>query len=103
MGEGREATERHTPMLPLRLFRSSTFSAALFAGLLIDFALSGVLFTLSLLFRQGRGHSAFLPLTLPTAFNPRPGPDRPGAPCRRPPPAPLRERGARGTAAPSPG
>ncbi|MFE3128020.1 MFS transporter [Streptomyces hydrogenans] len=74
--ERREATERHTPMLPLRLFRSSTFSAALFAGLLINFARSGVLFTLSLLFQQGRGYSAFLaglaflPLTLPTAFNP---------------------------------
>ncbi|MGC5002460.1 MFS transporter [Streptomyces sp. NBC_00353] len=74
--ERREATERHTPMLPLKLFRSGTFSAALFAGLLINFALSGVLFTLSLLFQQGRGYSAFLaglaflPLTLPTAFNP---------------------------------
>ncbi|MGW4160219.1 MFS transporter [Streptomyces sp. NPDC004788] len=76
MVERREATERHTPMLPLKLFSSSTFSAALFAGLLINFALSGVLFTLSLLFQQGRGYSAFLaglaflPLTLPTAFNP---------------------------------
>lgn len=74
--ERREATDRHTPMLPLKLFRSSTFSTALFAGLLINFSLSGVLFTLSLLFQDGRGYSAFeaglafLPLTLPTAFNP---------------------------------
>jgi DHA2 family methylenomycin A resistance protein-like MFS transporter len=63
-------------MLPLRLFGSRTFSAALFGGLLINFALSGVLFVLSLYFQEGRGYSAlaaglaFLPLTLPTAFNP---------------------------------
>jgi MFS transporter, DHA2 family, methylenomycin A resistance protein len=74
--ERRPATDRHAPMLPLRLFRSHTFSAALFAGLLINFALSGLLFTLSLFFQQGRGFTAFtaglafLPLTLPTAFNP---------------------------------
>jgi DHA2 family methylenomycin A resistance protein-like MFS transporter len=76
LAERRPATDTHTPMLPLNLFRSSTFSAALFAGLLINFALSGVLFTLSLFFQGGRGYSAFaaglafLPLTLPTAFNP---------------------------------
>jgi DHA2 family methylenomycin A resistance protein-like MFS transporter len=64
------------PMLPLSLFRNRTFSAALFAGLVVNFAIGGVLFTLSLFFQQGRGYStlvaglAFLPMTLPTAVNP---------------------------------
>ncbi len=63
-------------MLPLRLFRLRTFSAGLFAGLLVNFGLSGALFVLSLFFQESRGYSAFtagiafLPLTLPTAFNP---------------------------------
>ncbi|MFI6035388.1 MFS transporter [Streptomyces sp. NPDC051315] len=63
-------------MLPLRMFRSRGFSAALGAGLLANFGLSGLLFVLSLYFQESRGYSsfsaglAFLPLTLPTAFNP---------------------------------
>ncbi|WP_051006900.1 DHA2 family efflux MFS transporter permease subunit [Streptomyces auratus] len=63
-------------MLPLRMFRSRSFSSALVAGLLANFGLSGLLFALSLFFQEGRGYSsfaaglAFLPLTLPTAFNP---------------------------------
>ncbi|MFE1267847.1 MFS transporter [Streptomyces sp. NPDC058758] len=74
--ERRVAAGGRTPMLPPKLFRGSAFTAALFAGLLVNFALSGVLFTLSLLFQQGRGYSAllaglaFLPLTLPTVVNP---------------------------------
>ncbi|MFC4033362.1 MFS transporter [Streptomyces polygonati] len=63
-------------MLPLRMFRSRGFSAALAAGLFANFGLSGLLFVLSLFFQDGRGESSFvaglsfLPLTLPTAFNP---------------------------------
>ncbi|MFD0394109.1 MFS transporter [Streptomyces nogalater] len=63
-------------MLPLRMFRSRGFSAALTSGLLANFGLSGLLFVLSLFFQESRGYSsfsaglAFLPLTLPTAFNP---------------------------------
>ncbi|MCX5400693.1 MFS transporter [Streptomyces sp. NBC_00102] len=63
-------------MLPLRMFRSRGFSAALASGLLANFGLSGLLFVLSLFFQESRGYSslsaglAFLPLTLPTAFNP---------------------------------
>ncbi|MFI7502376.1 MFS transporter [Streptomyces sp. NPDC049687] len=63
-------------MLPLRMFRSRGFSAALGAGLLANFGLSGLLFVLALFFQESRGYSsfnaglAFLPLTLPTAFNP---------------------------------
>ncbi|GAA3289198.1 MFS transporter [Streptomyces cinereospinus] len=63
-------------MLPLRMFRSRGFSSALAAGLLANFGLSGLLFVLSLFFQDSRGYSsfsaglAFLPLTLPTAFNP---------------------------------
>lgn len=64
------------PMLPLRLFGNATFSASVFDGLLANFGLSGLLFVMSLYFQQDRGLSAlaagcaFLPLTLPTAFNP---------------------------------
>ncbi|GLW70826.1 MFS transporter [Kitasatospora phosalacinea] len=63
-------------MVPLRMFRSPGFSAAVGAGLLANFGLSGLLFVLSLFFQDGRGYSpavaglVFLPLTLPTAFNP---------------------------------
>ena len=64
------------PMLPLQLFRNVTFSVDLINGLLVNFGLSGLLFVMSLYFQQDRGLSAlmaglaFLPLTLPTAFNP---------------------------------
>lgn len=74
--ERRQTGPDASPMLPLRLFSSSTFSAGLVAGMLVNFGLSGVLFVLSLYFQQARGYSAaiagiaFLPLTIPTAFNP---------------------------------
>ena len=64
------------PMLPLALFRNATFSVSVLNGLLVNFGLSGLLFVMSLYFQQARGLSAllagcaFLPLTLPTAFNP---------------------------------
>ncbi len=76
LAERRPETPDHAPMLPLGLFRNRTLSAGLFAGGLVNFGLSGVLFVLSLFFQQAHGHSAFtaglafLPLTLPTAFNP---------------------------------
>ncbi|MDH6139949.1 MULTISPECIES: MFS transporter [Kitasatospora] len=63
-------------MLPPRMFGNRGFSAALMAGLLANFGLSGLLFVLSLFFQDGRHYSsfgaglAFLPLTLPTAINP---------------------------------
>jgi DHA2 family methylenomycin A resistance protein-like MFS transporter len=71
-----EARSGDAAMLPLRMFRSHGFAAALAAGLLANFGLSGLLFVLSLFFQDGRGYSViaaglvFLPLTLPTAFNP---------------------------------
>ncbi|MEV0845931.1 MFS transporter [Streptomyces sp. NPDC049954] len=74
--ERRTPTPRRAPMLPLGMFRERTLSSGLFAGLLVNFGLSGVLFVLSLSFQEAHGHSAFttgllfLPLTLPTAFNP---------------------------------
>ena len=74
--ENRDATSGSTPMLPMSMFRNRVFSAGLAAGLLVNFGLSGALFVLSLFFQESRGYSAlvaglaFLPLTLPTAFNP---------------------------------
>lgn len=58
-------------MLPVALL-----SRNLLAGAIVNFGLSGVLFVLSLYFQESRGYSpsstglAFLPLTIPTAFNP---------------------------------
>jgi len=58
-------------MLPPRLLTWS-----LLAGAIVNFGLSGVLFVLSLSFQETRGYPpsstglAFLPLTIPTAFNP---------------------------------
>ncbi|MCL9760034.1 MFS transporter [Frankia sp. AiPa1] len=86
-----EARAAGAAMLPLHLFRSRGFCAALSAGLLATFTLSGLLFVLSLYFQDARGYSAlgsglaFLPLTVPTAVNPmftgrlvaRMGPRRP--------------------------
>ncbi|MEU3647054.1 MFS transporter [Lentzea sp. NPDC034063] len=72
----RKETEKFSPMLPLRLFQSRTFSLGLVAGAIVNFGLSGVLFVLSLYFQGTRHFSpsvaglAFLPLTIPTAFNP---------------------------------
>jgi DHA2 family methylenomycin A resistance protein-like MFS transporter len=74
--ERREQRQGRVPMLPAGLFSSRTLQAGLFAGLLVNFGLSGALFVLSLFFQDGRGYTAataglaFLPLTLPTAFNP---------------------------------
>lgn len=62
---------RPDAMLPV-----SVLSRNLLAGAIVNFGLSGVLFVLSLYFQQSRGYSpsstglAFLPLTIPTAFNP---------------------------------
>lgn len=73
---GAERRAGDAAMLPPRMFASRGFSAALSAGLLANFGLSGLLFVLSLFFQNSRGYSsfaaglAFLPLTLPTAFNP---------------------------------
>ena len=70
------ASVRASRMVPVVLFRSSTFSWGLVAGAIVNFALSGVLFVLSLYFQENRHYPpvlaglAFLPLTIPTAFNP---------------------------------
>lgn len=63
--------ERHarSPMLPLRLFSSAGFSAAVGFGVLVNFAYYGVIFILSFYLQRVRGFSAmeaglaFLPLT----------------------------------------
>ncbi len=63
-------------MLPARLFRVRAFRLGLAAGAIVNFGLSGVLFVLSLYFQETRGYPpsmtglAFLPLTIPMAFNP---------------------------------
>lgn len=65
-----------SPMLPLGLFREPTLSVAMVAGLAINFALSGLLFLLTLYFQQARDYSpsttglAFLPLTIAFSINP---------------------------------
>jgi DHA2 family methylenomycin A resistance protein-like MFS transporter len=46
------------PMLPLRLFRSPTFSGASFVGLAINLGFYGQLFVMSLYFQHVRGWSA---------------------------------------------
>ncbi|MFH5186564.1 MFS transporter [Paenibacillus sp. TAB 01] len=64
------------PMLPLTLFRSPTISAGMLAGMLVNIALSGILFVIPLYFQQGLGYSAhaagliLLPMTIPMAVNP---------------------------------
>jgi DHA2 family methylenomycin A resistance protein-like MFS transporter len=54
--------ERHaeSPMLPLGLFRSPTFSAANSVGLLINFGFYGELFVMTLFFQNIRGLSALI-------------------------------------------
>jgi len=54
--------ERHTssPMLPLTLFTSPTFSVATVVGLLLNFGFYGQLFFISLFFQQVRGYSPFV-------------------------------------------
>ncbi|MCR8634686.1 MFS transporter [Paenibacillus radicis (ex Xue et al. 2023)] len=65
-----------TPLLPLRLFRNSTVSAGMIAGMAINIGMSGILFILPLFFQQLRGFSAhmaglaLLPMMIPMAFNP---------------------------------
>jgi DHA2 family methylenomycin A resistance protein-like MFS transporter len=49
-----------SPMLPLGLFRSRTFSAANTVGLLLNFGLYGELFLMTLFFQDIRGYSALL-------------------------------------------
>ncbi len=49
-----------TPMLPLGLFRTPTFSAGTAVGFLINFGFYGQLFLLSLFFQQVRGFSPLL-------------------------------------------
>ncbi|WP_165422951.1 MFS transporter [Ktedonosporobacter rubrisoli] len=59
-----------SPMLPLTLFRSATFSATTSVGLLLNFSFYGLLFLLSIFYQQAKGYSAWetglhlLPLTL---------------------------------------
>jgi DHA2 family methylenomycin A resistance protein-like MFS transporter len=61
--------QAHSPMLPLRLFSSASFSAATLFGVLVNFAYYGVIFILSFYLQRVRGFSAmetglaFLPLT----------------------------------------
>jgi MFS transporter, DHA2 family, methylenomycin A resistance protein len=60
---------RARPMLPLALFRSSTFSSSSAIGLLVNVAFYGLIFVLSLFFQSGQGLSplqtglAFAPMT----------------------------------------
>jgi DHA2 family methylenomycin A resistance protein-like MFS transporter len=49
-----------SPMLPLSLFRSRTFSGASFVGLLINLGFYGQLFAISLYFQHERGFSALI-------------------------------------------
>src|SRR5262249_14181775 len=57
------------PMLPLRLFRKRTFSAAAAVGLVLNVAFYGLIFVLSLFFQRVQGRSAlatglaFAPMT----------------------------------------
>jgi MFS transporter, DHA2 family, methylenomycin A resistance protein len=61
---------RAKPLLPPRLFRSRTFSAAVYAGLLINVVFYGLIFTFSLFLQRHLGLSpfstglAFLPVTV---------------------------------------
>ncbi|HET8521698.1 MAG TPA: MFS transporter, partial [Thermomicrobiales bacterium] len=62
------------PMLPLGLFSSGAFSGGVAVGLLINFAIFGEVFLMSLFFQQTRGYSvlmtglAFLPQTVAIAL-----------------------------------
>jgi DHA2 family methylenomycin A resistance protein-like MFS transporter len=62
-------SRRSSPMLPLGLFRSGTFSAATAIGLTVNVAFYGLIFLLSLYFQRTRGWSvlatglAFAPTT----------------------------------------
>ncbi|MGW5355925.1 MFS transporter [Streptomyces sp. NPDC004031] len=71
----RERASR-APVLARAVLRAPGMAAMLLAGAAVGFTLTGVLFVLPLLFQQRLGYSAvgtglaFLPMTLPTAFNP---------------------------------
>ncbi|MGW9209245.1 MFS transporter [Embleya sp. NPDC055664] len=64
------------PVLPAAVLRSCATRSALLAGAAVNFAMTGLLFVLPLLFRQNlhmspmRTGVAFLPMTLPFAVNP---------------------------------
>lgn len=64
------------PVLATAVLRAPGMAAMLLAGAAVGFTLTGVLFVLPLLLQQRLGYSAvgtglaFLPMTLPTAFNP---------------------------------
>jgi DHA2 family methylenomycin A resistance protein-like MFS transporter len=60
-------SRREEPMLPLRLFRSRTFSATSLIGLLVNVAFYGLIFVFSLYFQTVRGWS---PLRTGLAFAP---------------------------------
>ncbi|WP_329177187.1 MFS transporter [Streptomyces sp. NBC_01477] len=72
------ARERRSasPVLSRAVLRAPGMGAMLLAGAAVGFTLSGALFVLPLLLQQRLGYSAvgtglaFLPMTLPTAFNP---------------------------------
>jgi DHA2 family methylenomycin A resistance protein-like MFS transporter len=65
-----------SPVLSRAVLRAPGMAAMLLAGAAVGFTLTGVLFVLPLLLQQHLGYSAvgtglaFLPMTLPTAFNP---------------------------------
>ncbi|MEU8276295.1 MFS transporter [Microbispora bryophytorum] len=66
----------HTPVLAPAVLRRPGIPGALLAGAAVNFAMSGVLFVLPLLFQQALGltpgqiGAALLPMTLPFAVNP---------------------------------
>ncbi len=70
------AVERrsHAPAVPAAVVRAPGVRAGLIAGAAVNFAMSGGLFVLTLSLQRHLGPVAtglaFLPLTLPTAFNP---------------------------------
>lgn len=49
-----------SPMFPLRLFESQTFSASIFIGMVLSLGFYGVLFFLPLYFQQLRGYSVLM-------------------------------------------
>lgn len=65
-----------SPVLARAVLRAPGMAAMLLAGAAVGFTLTGALFVLPLLLQQRLGYSAigtglaFLPMTLPTAFNP---------------------------------
>ncbi|BFT74140.1 MFS transporter [Paenibacillus sp. P36] len=65
-----------SPLLPLSLFKHTTVSAGIIAGMAINIGLSGILFIVPVFFQQVRGLSAhitgllLLPMMIPLAFNP---------------------------------